>query len=57
MSLFEYFKEVADTKIPVESDTFARIIQSDDYVAPHKIIRMDPGMIPGQIRQGPRVSM
>ena len=57
MSLFEYFKEVAATKIPVESDTFARIIQSDDYVAPHKIIRMDPGMIPGQIRQGPRVSM
>ena len=46
MSLFEYFKGVTTTKIPVKVDILARIIQSNDHVRPQNIIRTDPGIPP-----------
>ena len=46
MSLLEYFKVVATTKIPFESDTLTRLMQSDYHVTPHKRRRIEPGMPP-----------
>ena len=46
MSLLEYFKAVATTKIPFEANTLAILIQSDEYVTSHNRRRMEPGMPP-----------
>ena len=48
MYLFEYFKGVDTTKIPVEADTLSIIMQSNEHATPLKIIKVDPGMTLGK---------
>ena len=44
--MFKYFKGVAQTKLPVEVDTFSRIMQPYDYATPHKSSRVYPVVTP-----------
>ena len=46
VSISEYFKEVATTNMPVELDTFTRLMQLDDKSTPYNRRKMDPGLPP-----------
>ena len=46
VSLFEYFKRVATTNIPVEAKILASIMQLDYHITPHKRRRIYPSMLP-----------